>query len=67
MKIHKAWRWTITYPDGAQWWGFCPRWANQPLPAGATLTRQRVMALGTPVPCTVHGCGELHVPVPNPF
>ena len=60
MKACLAWRWTVTYTDGT-WWGNCPRWAAQPLPVGAVLTRERVLVLGTAKPCNYPGCTESHM------
>jgi len=67
MKLRKAWRFVITWSDGTQWWGYCPTWAGETLPAGATLKRQRVLTLGVPQQCHWAGCNGKHVPVPSPF
>lgn len=66
MKRRKAWVWTVTYPT-ARWFGTCPVWAAQPLPAGAVVTRQRVIAYGPLERCAVPGCNDSHVRVPSPF
>lgn len=66
MKLRKAWRYIIRTADGTDWFGNCPNWANEPLPEGATLTRQRVLALGTPKPCTYPTCCDLHMALPQP-
>lgn len=61
--MKRAWRWTLAYDNGPTFMGFCPVWAAQPVPEGATLTRERVMVIGTPVPCDVPGCGGAHHPL----
>jgi len=54
-------RFVIATADGTPWWGFCPRWAAEPLPHGATLTRERVLVLGRPKRCTYSGCTDMHM------
>lgn len=41
-----------------KWHGTCPKWAAQPVPEGATLTKERVMVVGKSVPCGC--CGGAH-------
>ena len=68
MKHRFAWRYTLTGADGtSRAWGDCPRWAAQRLPQGASLTRERVLAVGTPKPCTFYGCRDRHIHLPSPF
>lgn len=63
MKGRFAWRWTLRYTDGSTWHGTCPKWAAQPVPPNATLTRERVMAVGKRVPCIFPPCGGMHANV----
>lgn len=47
MKRKFVWRYLIQYPNQiSSWWGTCAAWAAQPLPAEATLTRERVLVVG---------------------
>lgn len=69
MKRRWAWRWTLTYASvngigGFSWHGTCPVWAAQPVPAGATLTADRVLVVGgRRVTCSVPGCKDGSHPV----
>lgn len=68
MKRRWATVWTVTYDGGTTvWWGTCPWWAAQPLPAGATLTRHRVLTVGAKrLPCDFHGCTGSHLVITKP-
>jgi hypothetical protein len=75
MKHRFAWRWTFIVPiQGStvpnRWYGNCEAWAADAaihiVPTeGATVKKERVLAIGTPQPCTF--CTGSHVPVPPPW
>lgn len=57
MKKRLVTYWTITYRDGTRWWGTCPVWAGQPVPADSTLARHTALVVGgRRKTCNVTGC-----------
>ena len=64
MKLRKIWVWTIKYSSGPVWYGTCPKWAAEPVPEGAVLTKSRQLYVGKMVSCSL--CGGTHADLAKP-
>lgn len=65
MKRKMVTVWTLKTSDGITWYGTCPKWAAEPVPEGAVLTKSRVLTVGVKsIPC--HLCGGQHADLAKP-
>lgn len=64
MKLRKIWVWTLKTTDGTTWYGTCPKWAAEPVPEGAVLTKARQLYAGKMISC--HLCGGTHADLAKP-